>query len=76
MTDTGSPDHIELMRLLGEAKPILEPMFPDQKAKWAAESELAQEIMLILAAHPEFYDEVNARLGNAIPKPKAKGTGA
>lgn len=76
MAEQGNPDHIELMRLLGEAKPILEPMFPDQKAKWAADSALAQEIIAILARNPEFYDEVSARLGNAIPKPRAKGTSA
>lgn len=76
MTDTGSPDHIELMRLLGEAKPILEPMFPDQKKEWVGESELAQEIMNVLAAHPEYYEEVSSRLGNIFPKPRAKGSGA
>jgi hypothetical protein len=76
MAEQGNPDYIELMRLLGEAKPILEPMFPDQKTRWVGESALAEEIMGILARHPEFYDDVAARLGNVFPKPKAKGTGA
>ena len=54
------PDHVELRRLLEEARPILMPMFPDQRKKWVAESSLAQEISAILARHPEYYDEFRA----------------
>ena len=66
-----SIEHIELMRLLDAAKPIMEPLFPDQVKEWATSSALAQEINAILAKHPEFYDEVRARLGDAFPKPTA-----
>jgi len=76
MSEIEHPDHITLMRLLGEAKPLVEPLFPDQKSKWVAESPLANEIIAILANHPEYYDEVSARLGDIIPKPKAKGSAA
>lgn len=62
-------DHLELTRLLNETKPILEPMFPDQKKKWVAESALAQEICAMLVKHPEYYDEVAARCGAIFPKP-------
>lgn len=37
-----------LMRLLREAKPLTEPLFPDQQKKWAAQSPSAQEISAIL----------------------------
>jgi hypothetical protein len=62
MTDFGQnkkedPDHIELLRLLEAAKPIVMPMFPDQRKKWVAESSLAQSISAILVRHPEYYDE-------------------
>jgi len=53
-------DHLALTRLLQEAKPLMEPMFPDQQKKWVAESPLAQEISAILVKHPEYYDEVRA----------------
>jgi hypothetical protein len=64
-------DHLELTRLLQETKPILEPMFPDQKKKWVAESPLAQEICAMLVKHPEYYDEVTAHVGGIFPKPKS-----
>lgn len=64
------PDHLELARLLREAKPIMEPMFPDQQKKWVAESPLALEISTILAKHPEYYDEIQAHTGGIFPKPK------
>jgi hypothetical protein len=76
MNEKEDPDHVTLTRLLGQAKPLVEPLFPDQKSKWVAESEVAQGIIAILAHHPEYYDEVRARLGDVIPSPKAKGTGA
>jgi hypothetical protein len=59
-------DHIELRRLLQEARPIVMPMFPDQRKKWIAESSLAQEILSILARHPEYYDEVRALDGGIL----------
>jgi hypothetical protein len=65
------PDHLELTRLLRQTKPLLEPMFPDQRKKWVAESPLAQEISAILVKHPEYYDEINAQAGGTFPKPKS-----
>ena len=62
-------DHFELMRLLEAAKPLMEPLFPDQIKDWAASSPIAQEIRAILAGHPEFYEEVRAKLGDVFPKP-------
>jgi hypothetical protein len=64
-------DHLELMRLLQQAKPLMEPMFPDQRKKWVAESPLAQEISAILVKHPEYYDEISAHVGGIFPKPKS-----
>jgi hypothetical protein len=71
MSQNEHPDHVELTRLLQEAKPLMAPMFPDQKKKWVADSPLAQEISTILAKHPEYYDEINAHIGGAFPKPKS-----
>jgi hypothetical protein len=51
------PDHIKLFRLLQQARPIVMPMFPDQRKRWIEESPLAQEISAVLARHPEYYDE-------------------
>jgi hypothetical protein len=62
-------DHPELTRLLQQAKPLLEPMFPDQKKKWVSESPLAQEISTLLVKHPEYYDEISALVGGIFPKP-------
>ena len=45
------PDHIELRRLLQAAKPIVMPMFPDQRKKWVARSSLAQGLSAILVRH-------------------------
>jgi hypothetical protein len=64
-------DHLELTRLLQQAKPLLEPMFLDQKKKWVAESPLAQEISTLLVKHPEYYDEISAHVGGIFPKPKS-----
>ena len=64
-------DHLELMRLLQQAKPLMEPMFPDQRKKWVAESPLAQEISAILVKHPEYYDEISSHVGGIFPKPKS-----
>ena len=66
-----SADHIELMRLLKEAKPLTEPLFPDQQKKWAAESPLAQEIHAILLKHPEYYEEIRAHVGEIFAKPNS-----
>jgi hypothetical protein len=71
MAANESPDHLELTRLLQQAKPLLEPMFPDQRKKWVAESPLAQQISTILVKHPEYYDEITAHTGAIFPKPKS-----
>jgi hypothetical protein len=76
MNEKENPDHVTLTRLLGEAKPLVEPLFPEQKTKWVAESPLAQDIIAILAKHPEYYDEVRAHIGDIIANPKAKGSAA
>ena len=66
-----NPDHVKLIELLQEAKPLTEPFFPDQRKEWAAESPLAQEILAILVKHPEYYDEIRAHIGEVFAKPKA-----
>ena len=65
-------DHLELSRLLEEAKLSIEPMSPDQQKKWVREDVIAEEISEILVKHPEYYDEVCARVGRIFPKPKSK----
>ena len=65
VSENENPDHLELMRLLQEAKPLTEPQFADQQKKWAAESPLPQEISAILVNHPEYYDEIRAHIGIA-----------
>jgi hypothetical protein len=57
--------------LLQQAKPLMEPMFPDQRKKWVAERPLAQEISAILAKHPEYHDEISAHVGSIFPKQKS-----
>jgi hypothetical protein len=69
MSENESPDHLELMRLLQQVKPLTEPLFPDQLKKWAAESPLAQEISAILVKHPEYYDEIRAHVGEIFANP-------
>jgi hypothetical protein len=69
MSDNQNTDHLELMRLLQQAKPLTEPLFPDQQKNWAAESPLAQEISQILVRHPEYYDEVRAHVGEIFANP-------
>ena len=69
MSENESLDHIELMSLLKAAKPLTEPLFPDQLKKWAADSPLAQEIYAILVKHPEYYDEIRAHVGEIFAKP-------
>jgi hypothetical protein len=64
------PDHLELEKLLDQAKPLMLPMFPDQQTVWVAESPLGQEIKSILAQHPEYYAEIRAVVGEAFPEPK------
>jgi hypothetical protein len=71
MNNNETPDHLALERLLQEAKPLMLPMFPDQQKKWLAESPLAQEISVLLVKHPEYYDEVHAVVGGALPAPKS-----
>ena len=71
MSENENVDHVELVRLLQAAKPLMEPLFPDQKKKWAADSPLAQEISAILAKHPEYYDEIRGQVGEVFRKPVA-----
>src|SRR6202451_2460341 len=75
MSENENPDHLELMRLLQEAKPLTEPLFPDQQKKWAAESPLAQEISAILVNHPEYYDEICAHIGEVFANPHGNDQG-
>lgn len=69
MSDNEQSDRIELSRLLQQAKPLMEPLYPDQQKQWAAESPLAQEISALLVKHPEFYDEIHRQIGGLFPKP-------
>lgn len=71
MNENENADHLELIRLLGEAKPLVEPLFPDQRKDWVTNSPLAQGISSILAKHPEYYGEVCAHIGEVFAKPKA-----
>jgi hypothetical protein len=71
MSENQSTDHVELMRLLQAAKPLMEPLFPDQKKKWAADSPLAQQISNILKKHPEYYEEIRAHVGDIFAKPNS-----
>jgi hypothetical protein len=64
------PDHLELKKLLDQAKPLMLPMFPDQQKIWVEESPLGQKIKSILGEHPEYYPEIRAVVGEAFPKPK------
>ena len=70
MNEAEHPDHLELMQLLRQAKPLVAPMFPDQQKKWLEESPLAREISAILVKHPEYYDEISSYIGGAFPKPR------
>ena len=65
MSENENADHLKLMRLLQQAKPLTEPLFPDQQRKWA-ESPLAQEISAILVNHPEYYDEIRTHIGEVF----------
>lgn len=69
MNDTQNPDRLELSRLLGQAKPLVAPLYPDQRKQWVADSPLAQEISALLLKHPEYYEEVHAQIGEVFPKP-------
>jgi hypothetical protein len=69
MSENEHRDHLELASLLQQAKPLMEPMFPDQREKWVADSPLAQEISAILVKHPEYYDEITAHVGSIFPEP-------
>ena len=71
MSEHEHPDHVQLTSLLQQAKPLMEPMYPDQKKKWVADSPLAQEISALLAKHPEYYGEISAHVGSIFPKPKS-----
>jgi len=63
MTEIQNAERLALSRLLQQAKPLVAPLYPDQRKQWAAESPLAQEISTLLAKHPEYYEEVYAQLG-------------
>jgi hypothetical protein len=69
MSENEHRDHLELASLLQQAKPLMEPMFPDQREKWVADSPLAQEISAILVKRPEYYDEITAHVGSSFPEP-------
>jgi hypothetical protein len=69
MSENQNADHVELIRLLREAKPLMEPLFPDQQKEWAAASPVAQEISAILVKHPEYYDEIRAHVGEIFANP-------
>jgi hypothetical protein len=71
MSENENADHLKLIRLLQQAKPLTEPLFPDQQKKWAAESPLAQEISAILVNHPDYYDEIRAHIGEVFANPNA-----
>jgi hypothetical protein len=76
MAENESPDHVELMQLLEQAKALMLPMFPDQQKVWLSESPLGQEIKSILAKHPEYYDEIRAAVGEVFPKASASASGS
>jgi hypothetical protein len=63
--------HLELTRSLQQAKPLVAPLFPAQKKKWADESQLAEETSAILAKYPGYYDEIHAQVRGLFPKPKS-----
>jgi hypothetical protein len=69
MNENEHADHVELTKLLQQARPLMEPMFPDQQKKWVAESPLAPEISAILVKHPEYYEEISAHVNGIFPKP-------
>jgi len=69
MNDTQDQDRLELSRLLQQAKPLVEPLYPDQQKQWAEGSPLAQEICALLAKHPEYYAEIHAEMGGIFGKP-------
>lgn len=71
MNDTQNPDRLELSRLLQLAKPLVAPLYPDQLEQWAEGSAVAQEISVLLAKHPEYYDEIQAQIGGIFAKPKS-----
>ncbi len=76
MAENETPDRIQLKQLLEQAKALMLPMFPDQQKIWVAESPLAQEIKLVLAKHPEYYDDVRAAVGDVFPKAGASASGS
>lgn len=69
MSNTQNPDRLELSRLLERAKPLVAPLFPDQRKQWAGESPLAQEISVLLKKNPEFYDEIHGEIAGIFTKP-------
>jgi len=69
MNDQQNSDRIELSRLLEQAKPLVAPVYPHQYKQWAEESPLAQEISVLLAKHPEYYDEIHAEIGEVFSRP-------
>ncbi len=71
MNENRNQDHLQLEKLLQQAKPLMLPMFADQQKLWLAESPLAQEISALLVKHPEYYLEVRAVVGEVFPEPKS-----
>jgi hypothetical protein len=69
MRNTQDQDRLALLRLLQQAKPLVEPLYPDQRNQWLEGSPLAQEISALLAKHPEYYAEIQAQVGDIFPKP-------
>ena len=69
MNNAQDPDRLQLWRLLQMAKPLVEPLYPDQQKQWLEGSALAQEISALLAKHPDYYAEVQAQVGSIFPKP-------
>jgi hypothetical protein len=69
MNDTQNPDRRELSRLLEQAKPLVAALYLDQQKQWAVESPLAQEISVLLAKHPEYYEEIHTQFGAIFAKP-------
>jgi hypothetical protein len=69
MNNTQDRDRLALSRLLQEAKPLVEPLYPDQQKQWLEGSPLVQEISALLAKHPEYYAEIETQVGRIFPKP-------
>ena len=69
MNNPEESDRIELFRLLQQAKPLVEPLYPDQRKQWVEGSPVAQEICALLAKHPEYHAEIRAEIGGMFDQP-------